>query len=106
MVEAVNYACFITHQSQSAVIDFKVLEEAWTSKPVDYLVLKIFGCPAYVHVQSGERSKLDSKSRKCIFLGFQIGVKGYRLWDPVSKKKIVSRDVVFDEAYMLRKCED
>jgi len=27
-VEAVNYACFITHQSQSAVIDFKVLEEA------------------------------------------------------------------------------
>jgi hypothetical protein len=26
--------------------------------------------------------------------------------DSVPKKKIVSRDMVFDEAYMLRKCED
>jgi hypothetical protein len=34
------------------------------------------------------------------------GVNGYRLWDPVSKKKIFSRDMVFDQAYMLGKCED
>jgi hypothetical protein len=72
----------------------------------DYSILRIFGCPTYVHVQSGERSKLDSKSRKCICLGLESGVKGYRLWDRVSKKKIVSRDVVFDEAYMLRKGEN
>ena len=57
----------------------------------------------YVHVQSGERSKLDSRSRKCICLGLESSVKGYRLWDPASKKNIVSKDVVFDEAYMLRK---
>jgi hypothetical protein len=29
-----------------------------------------------------------------------------RLWNLVSKKKIASRDVVLDEGYMLRKCED
>jgi hypothetical protein len=69
-------------------------------------MLRKFGCPTYVHVQSGERSKLDSKSRKCICLGLESGVKGYKLWDPVSKKKIISRDVVFDEANMLRKGED
>lgn len=67
--EAVNYACFVTNRSPSAAIDFKVPEEVWSGKPVDYSVLKIFGCPAYVHVQSGERSKLDPKSRKCICLG-------------------------------------
>jgi hypothetical protein len=66
-------------------------------------MLRIFDCPTYVHVQSEERSKLDSKLRKCICLGLESGVKGYRLWDLASKKKIVSRDVVFDEAYMLRK---
>jgi hypothetical protein len=69
-------------------------------------MLRKFGCPTYIHVQSGERSKLDSKSRKCICLGLESGVKGYKLWDPVSKKKIISRDVVFDEANMLRKGED
>jgi hypothetical protein len=69
-------------------------------------MLRIFGCPTYVHVQSGERSKLDSKLRKCICLGLESSVKGYRLWDPVSKKKIVSRDMVFDDAYMLRKGEN
>jgi hypothetical protein len=77
--EAVNYACFITNRSLAAGIDFKVLEEVWSGKPVDYSMLRIFGCPTYVHVHSGERSKLDSKSRKCICLGFESGVKGYRL---------------------------
>jgi hypothetical protein len=105
-VEAVNYACSVTNRSPAAGIDFKVLEEVWSGKPVDYSMLRIFGCLTYVHVQSGERSKLDSKSKKCICLGLESGVKGYRLWDLVSKKKIVSRDVVFDEAYMLRKGED
>jgi hypothetical protein len=59
------------------------------------------------YIRSSARwSKLDSKSRKCICLGLDSGVKGYRVWDPVLKKKIFSRNVVFDEAYMLRKGED
>ena len=58
-----------------------------------------------MRVQSGERSKLDSKSRKCVFLGFEKGVKGYRLWDPISNKMVTSRDVIFDEAFMLKQNE-
>lgn len=57
-------------------------------------------------MQSGERSKLDQKVRKCIFFGFETRVNDNRLWDPVSKKKNISKDVVFDESYLLRKQEN
>jgi hypothetical protein len=97
--EAVNYA------SPFVQIDFKVPEEVWSGKSVDYSVLKIFVCLAYVHVQRGKQSKLYSKSKKYIFLGLETNVKGYRLWDLDSNKKIVSKEV-FDEAYMLGKGED
>ena len=103
--ETVNTASFIINRSPSSAIDFKIPEKVWLGRLVDYSSLKIFGCSAYVHVQSGECSKLDLKSRKCVFLGFEKGVKGYRLWDPISKKMVTSRDVIFDEAFMLKQNE-
>ena len=99
--EIVNTVGFIINRSPSLVIDFEILEEVWSGRLVDYSSLKFFCCLAYVHVQSGERSKLDLKSRKCVFIGFERGVKGYRLWDPISKKTITNKDVIFDEAFML-----
>jgi hypothetical protein len=74
----------------------------WTGNEVDYSGLRVFGCPAYVHIPSEERSKLDPKSRQCIFLGYGKGVKGYKFWDPTANKAVISRDVVFDENSMLK----
>ena len=109
--QRVNTASFIINRSPSSAIDFKIPKEVWSDRPVDYSSLKIFGCPTYVHVQSGERSKLDSKSRKCVFLGLEKGVKGYRLWDPISKKTVINRDAIFDEIFMFKQnkaetCDD
>ena len=103
--KTVNTASFIINRSPSSSIDFKIPKEVWSSRPVDYSSRKIFGCPTYMHVQSGERSTLDSKSRKCIFLGFENGVKGYKFWDLISKKTVTSKDVIFDEAFMLKQNE-
>ncbi|KAG8498865.1 hypothetical protein CXB51_005704 [Gossypium anomalum] len=36
---------------------------------------RIFGCPAYAHVDNG---KLELRSIKCVFLGYKAGVKGTR----------------------------
>jgi hypothetical protein len=47
-----------------------------------------------------EVSKLDLKSRKCVFLGYTDGVKGYRLWDPTAHKVVINRDVIFAEGKM------
>ena len=92
-----NMACYVLNQSPRAMLDGKVAEEVWTGKEVDYSFMRIFGCPTYIHIPIEERSKLDSKSKKGIFLGFKKGVKGYKLWDPMAQKVVISRDVVFDE---------
>jgi hypothetical protein len=42
--------------------------------------------------------KMEDRSTKMVFLGYEEGSKAYRLYDPVSVKVVVSRDVVFDEA--------
>ena len=55
----------------------------------------MFGCRAFVHVLKDERSKLDNKTKQCIFLGYSNEEFGYRLWDSATKKIIKSRDVVF-----------
>ncbi|KAE8684024.1 hypothetical protein F3Y22_tig00111160pilonHSYRG00030 [Hibiscus syriacus] len=104
--EAVNMACYLINRSPRASLAGKVAEEVWTDHDVSFDNLRIFGCPAYVHVPADERSKLDAKSKECIFLGYKKGVKGFKFWDPVAKKVVISRDVVFDEQSMLQQKQD
>ena len=60
----------------------------------------------YVMYNAQERTKLDPKSRRCIFLGYVDGVKGYRLWDPTAHKIVISRDVIFIEDQLQMKDGD
>ena len=55
------------------------------------------GCVAYAEVPKETRRKLDPNARKCIFIGYALSCKQYRLYNPVSKRLIISRDVVFSE---------
>ena len=64
--EVVNMTCYILNWSPRIALDRKVAEEVWTGKEVDYSTMRIFGCPAYVHIPIKERSKLDSKDRKSV----------------------------------------
>ena len=57
----------------------------------------MFRCWAFVHVPRDKQSKLDSKTKSCIFLGYSNEEFGYRLWDLATKKIIRSRDVVVFE---------
>ncbi|KAF7150792.1 hypothetical protein RHSIM_Rhsim02G0093400 [Rhododendron simsii] len=45
-----------------------------------------------------KRKKLDDKGEKCIFLGVSDQSKAYKLYNPITKKILISRDVIFDEA--------
>ena len=41
--------------------------------------------------------KLDAKGEKCVLLGVSAESKAYRLYNPITKKICISRDVVCDE---------
>src|SRR5579871_2477208 len=59
--------------------------------------LKVIGCTVYIHIPDKLRTKLDTKSKKCILVGYGILQKGYRVWDPIKDTVTVSRDVIFDK---------
>lgn len=79
-------------------IGFKTPKEVWSGTPANYENLRIFGCPAYTHVNNG---KLEPRAIKCIFLGYPDGVKGYKLWCLITRKCLISKDVTFNEAEMV-----
>ena len=58
-----------------------------------------------MHIPKDERSKLNVKTRLCNFLGYSLDEFGYKLYDPVEKKLVRSRDVVFMEDQILQNNE-
>ncbi|KAL0393370.1 UNVERIFIED_CONTAM: hypothetical protein Sradi_2559800 [Sesamum radiatum] len=74
--EVVSMTCYLINRSPRASLGGKIAKEVWIGNPVNFDHLRIFGCSAYVHVPSDERSNLDPKSKLCIFFGYKKGVKG------------------------------
>ena len=50
-----------------------------------------------MQIAKKNRKKLDPKSKKCIFIGYSLHSKGYRLYDPKRRQFHESRDVIFVE---------
>jgi hypothetical protein len=50
-----------------------------------------------VHIPNVKRTKLDSRSSKCVLFGVSEKTKGYRMYNPITKKIVISRDVIFKE---------
>ena len=65
--EAVVTAAYLINRSPSSAIDFKTPEEKWSGNPPKYDHLRIFGCPAFVHVKEG---KLEPRAIKGVFIGY------------------------------------
>jgi len=95
--EALLAAVHVINLSPAVALNTEVPDKIWFGKNVSYDHLCVFGCRAFVHVPKDERSKLDKKTRQCIFIGYGEDEFGYRFYDPVEKKLVRSRDVQFME---------
>ncbi|KAK2452730.1 hypothetical protein QL285_000498 [Trifolium repens] len=96
--EAVLWAVYLLNRSPTASLKDMTPEEAWSGVKPSVHHFKVFGCVAHAHINDVHRKKLDSKSKMCILLGISEESKAYKLYDPVNKKVLISRDVVFEES--------
>lgn len=63
------------------------------------LPLKIFDCTVFVHVPTHLQSKFDPRAEKCTFLGNAPNKKGYKCFNPSTRKIHLSVDVNFIENF-------
>ena len=92
--EAVIWSIHILNRSPTFDVRNMTAEEAWSGRipAVDHF--RIFGCMAYAHVPNVRRKKLDDKAEKCFFLSVSEASKAFKLFNPLTKKIVISRDVV------------
>jgi len=95
--EAIATVIYIMNRAPTVAIHGMTPEEKFTGNKPDVSHLKVFCCIAYVHVHDEKRSKLDPKTEKCIFIGYSLEQKGYRCFNPSTRKLQVSKNVVFNE---------
>ena len=95
--EALSTATYLLNRSPTKAVKGMTPYEAWTGEKPLVEHLRVFGCQAYAQIPKDERKKLNSKTRKCILMGYGTETKGYRLYDPHRQKVFFSRNVVFNE---------
>lgn len=76
--------------------------ELWNGLKPDVSYFRIFGSPAFVHVPDETRRKLYAKAVECILVGYCESSKSFRMWNPVKRKIIISRDVVFKKMLSMK----
>lgn len=90
-------ATFLINRTPSPILNNNTPYEVPYKEAADYSLIRVFGCLAFASTLTANRNKFQPRARMCVFLGYHSGVKGYKLYDVVSKQIFSSRDVMFHE---------
>ena len=82
----------------------------WNGDVPDVLYFKVFGSQAYVFIpKEDQQNKLSAKAEEAIFIGYEVGTKGYKFWSPKRRRVIISFTATFDEftcSHCFKKSDD
>ena len=96
--DAMISATYLINRTPTKVLNdlspFEVLNK--TKSSLDHM--HVFGCLCFVMIPEEQRNKLDAKSSKTMFIGYSPTQKGYKCYNPKSRRVIVSGDVKFVES--------
>jgi transposase InsO family protein len=93
--EALNYAAYIRNQSYTRALEGKTPKEVWTKHRPNVAHLHEFGIPVWVIDERENRTKLEPKSIKQIFVGFEDGPKAIKYYDTHTHRVKTSRNYSF-----------
>ena len=95
--ETMFCATYLINRTPTKALKDITPEEAWSGRKPNLKHLRIFGSIAYVHTPKEKRKKLDAKSSSHIFVGYDEHSKAYRLYNPLTNKVKVAKDVCIAE---------
>ncbi|MCO5580367.1 hypothetical protein L7F22_034234 [Adiantum nelumboides] len=102
--EAISTACYLQNCIFTTALPNQTPYFRWFGHKPDLSHTRIFGCDAYAVSTDPHRGKLDHKAISTIFVGYgeRFGYKAYRLYDPIGRRFLFSRSVIFDELQLLK----
>lgn len=93
-----NNILYLISRTPTKILDYKSPFEVLFGLAPDYSFLKTFGVVCYPCLSHSRADKLSPKSVRCIFIGYSILHKGYKCYNPTTKKLHISRNIMFDES--------
>lgn len=95
--EAVNCAAYALNRTTCKRTPKSTPYERWFGIKPNVSNLRVFGCTAYLHIEKKFRGKLDSKSKRAVFVGYCDKVNTYRFYSVQDHKVIISREALLNE---------
>jgi len=95
--DCVLTAVYIINRLPSSVLHNKTPFEILLNDHPKYDHMKVFGCLARASNPSRTHDKFEPRGVPCLFLGYSLRQKGYKLMNLLRKQCFVSRDLQFYE---------
>lgn len=96
--DAILTTFHLVNRLPSFILENKTPFELLYSKLQSYDNLRVFGSFCFASTLFQGRRKFHFRARKCIFLGYSLGIKGYKLYDLTTRQVFLSRDVIVYES--------
>ncbi|WZY72206.1 hypothetical protein YC2023_004446 [Brassica napus] len=95
--DVVATACYLINRTPTLILQGQSPFEVLNQYKPSLEHMKVFGCLCFVMVPGEIRNKLEAKSSKAMFIGYSSSQKGYKCYDPNTRRVLVSREVKFVE---------